>query len=40
VSKEKLWKLYFDVVASREGAWVGVLLIPPLGDSISLSYKL
>ena len=36
----QLWKLYFDGSSSREGSRVGVVLISPTDQSITLSFKL
>ena len=36
----EVWKIYFDGAYSRDKSRVGVVLIPPVGDSIYLSYKL
>ena len=37
---KQLWKLYFDGSSSREGSKVGVVLISPTKQVITLSYKL
>ena len=35
-----VWKIFFDGASSREGASVGVVLVSPVQEIISLSYKL
>ena len=35
-----LWKMYFDGSSCKEGARVGIVLISPWGEIISLVYKL
>ena len=37
---KQLWKLYFDGSSSKEGSGVGVVLISPIEQVITLSYKL
>lgn len=37
---EYLWKMFFDGAGSWEGMGAEVILIPPIGKNISLSYKL
>jgi hypothetical protein len=39
-STTSVWKMFFDGVSSREGVGVGVLLVSPVQEIISLSYKL
>ena len=38
--KYELWKMYFDSSSSKKGAGVGIMLISPGGESVSLMYKL
>ena len=38
--ENQIWKLFFDGSSSREGSGVGVVLISPTYQVISLSYKL
>jgi ribonuclease HI len=38
--QDRLWKMYFDGSSSKEGFGVGILLISPLKEVITLSYKL
>ena len=38
--KDELWKMYFDGSSSKEGAGVGVVMISPGGELVSLMYKL
>jgi hypothetical protein len=35
-----MWKMFFDGASSREGVGVGVVLVSPAQETISLSYKL
>jgi hypothetical protein len=35
-----VWKMFFDGASSREGVGVGVFLVSPVQEIISLSYKL
>lgn len=37
---EQIWKLYFDGASSREGSGVGVVLISPTQQVVTLSFKL
>jgi ribonuclease HI len=36
----EIWKMYFDGSSSKEGSGVGIVLISPLKEVVSLSYKL
>ena len=36
----KIWKLFFDGASSREGEGVGVVLISPTNQTVTISYKL
>ena len=38
--KDELWQMYFDSSSSKKGAGVGILLISPGRESVSLMYKL
>ena len=38
--ENKVWKMYFDGSSSREGYGVGILLISPVQEVISPSYKM
>jgi hypothetical protein len=38
--QDKVWKMYFDGSSSKEGSGVGILLISPLQEVITISYKL
>jgi ribonuclease HI len=35
-----MWKIFFDGASSKEGVGVGVVLVSPAQETISLSYKL
>ena len=39
-ANDSLWHMYFDGSSSKEGAGVGVVLISPCDEIISLMYKL
>ena len=39
-SHDSLWKMYFDGASSKEGAGAGVVLISPLQEVLTFSYKL
>ena len=35
----QVWKMYFDVSCSREGTGAGIVLISPLKESYTFSFK-
>jgi ribonuclease HI len=38
--QNKVWKMYFNGSSSKEGSGVGILLISPLEEVITLSYRM